>query len=245
MKRQILILTIGLIIFYSCGNKENQYFQNEYKVVNEKTMYNLSKIQEKYLLNPGMAQPYFEIASFLQATFDSLQHFVDQGKIKAINDALINLNESLETISYFDSEYINEIIIPYRLNKLIEKNTDSNSIKNKEILGLDFLNLEHDLISYLFHKIENDYYKFNKLSVVVVESSDNLKVGDIYQANIILAAEDTTIYPSIIVADFSQPDSVLNSIRPDNERTFYVEVIDGKGVYKRKFIKRVIMDLKE
>ncbi|WP_346854954.1 hypothetical protein [uncultured Draconibacterium sp.] len=230
MKKHILILIIGLTIFYSCGNKENQYFQNESEIVNEKILYNLSKIQEKYLLNPGMAKPYFEVASFLDTTFDTLLHFVDQGNLKAINDGLINLDESIKSISYFNSEYINEIIIPNQFKTF-------KSLDNKKITRLDLLNLENELVSYLFNRIEADYYKFNKLSVVVVDSSDNIKVGDIYQANIILAAEDTTIYPSIIVTDFSQPDSLLNAIRPDNKRTFYVDAIDGKGIYREKINK--------
>nr|WP_319999157.1 hypothetical protein [uncultured Draconibacterium sp.] len=238
MKRQILILTVLLIILYSCGNKENEYFHTEYKIVNEKIYFNISKIQERYFLNPEMAEPYFKTASFLNASFDSIFHSIDNEDTKEIHNRLTDLYSDIERSSYFSSEYIHEIIIPNRFNKWINNNDDNSFIANRKILKLDLLNLKNELTSYLYYSIEADYYKFNKLSVVVLDSSDNIKVGDTYQAKIVLAVEDTTMYPSIIFANISQPDSVFNSIRADSKSTFYMDVIDGKGVYRKKIHRR-------
>lgn len=69
---------------------------------------------------------------------------------------------------------------------------------------------------------------------MVVDSSDNLRVGETYHATIFLAAFDTTKYSAFLVADYSQPDSILLLDRSDNKRIFYIEAIDGKGDYKVK-----------
>ncbi len=75
------------------------------------------------------------------------------------------------------------------------------------------------------------------LEATVVDSSDNIKVGEIYHASIFIAAFDTTLGNRIMVADNSQPDSILLLDKPDNRRLFNVDVIDGKGIYKRKINK--------
>ena len=145
---------------------------------------------------------------------------------------LKKLYNTIKSDSYFDSEYIKEIIIPNRFKKWAGNVDNSSYWENKDILKLDLLNLENELTSYLYNSIEADYYKFNKLKAIVVDSSENIKVGETYHANIFLAAEDTTVYPTIMVTDLSQPDSILLLNKPDNERLFLIEAIDGKGIYK-------------
>lgn len=233
MKKHILIL-IGLITLYSCSREETDYFQNESKVVNAKIIYNLQKIEEKYALNPVMAKPYFIIADYLKSNFDSILVFVNQGNRAKFQNRLEEFHTIIKSDSYFDSEYIKEIIIPNRFKKWIDNAESSSYWENKDILKLDLINLENELISYLYNSIEADYYKFNKLQAMVVDSSNNVQIGETYHANIFLAAFDTTRYPAIMVADYSQPDNILLLDRPDNKRIFYIEVIDGKGDYKVK-----------
>jgi hypothetical protein len=233
MNRHTFIL-IGIIFLYSCGKQKTDYYLNESKVVNEKIIYNLKKIQGNYMLNPGMAKPYFEIAYYLKTSFDSILYFVDQGNKIKVQNGLKELYNSIKSNAYFDSEYIKEVIIPNRFDKSIDNIEKSNYFENKDMVKLDLLNIENELTNYLYNSIEADYYKFNKLSAIVVDSSANIKLGDTYHANIFLAAEDTTYYPSIMVADFSQPDSVLLLNKPDNKRIFYVDAINGKGNYKKK-----------
>ena len=234
MKKYILILTTGLIILYSCGNKEKEYFLNESEIVNEQILHNLSKIEENYMLNPAMAKPYFIIADYLKFSFDSILYFVDQENFNEVHNRFINLYSDLKPNTYFDSKYIQELVITNHFNKWIGSEKKYDFSENKEILKLDLLNLEDELTSYLYNSIEADYYKFNRLQAMVMDSSDNIKVGETYHANIFLAAEDTTVYPSIMVTDLSQPDSILFLNKPDNKRLFLIDAIDGKGIYKMK-----------
>ncbi|SFF90082.1 hypothetical protein [Sunxiuqinia elliptica] len=244
MNKFISILTIGLIILCSCESKESQYFHDESKVVNEKITYNLSKIQKKYAMNPQMAKPYFEFSSFLETKFDSILYFVDQENSKEVYNRFINLYSYIEPSSYFDSKYIQQIVIPNWFNKWIGNEKKYDFSDNKEILKLDVLNLENELLNYLYNSIEADYFKFNQIQAMIVDSSNNIKVGETYHANIFLAAFDTTKYPLIMVADSSQPDSVLLMGRPDNKRLFEIEVINGKGIYKKKVHKAGIHGFK-
>ncbi|WP_423130518.1 hypothetical protein [Gaoshiqia sp. Z1-71] len=143
MKRRIFIL-IGLITLYSCDGEKTNYFQNETKVVNEKIVYNLQGIEEKYALNPVMATPYFIIADYLKSSFDSILTFVDQGNKAKFQSGMENLHNTIKFDSYFDTEYIKKIIIPNRFKKWVDNVDNSSYWENKDILKLDLLNLENE-----------------------------------------------------------------------------------------------------
>lgn len=234
MNKHTIISVLGLIILCSCGHKNDDYFTLESKIINEKINYNLRGIEKNYMLNPQMAAPFFEIASFLKISFDSILILAEQADLKGVNKGLTDLHSIVKSDSYFDSDFIQDIVIPNRFNHLLDNNKKSNLPAKPEILRLDILNLEHELLNYIFNSIQDDYYKFNKLEAIVIDSSNNIKVGETYHANIFLAAYDTTVYPSIMVTDLSQPDNVLFLNKPDNERLFELEVIDGRGIYKEK-----------
>lgn len=235
MKKYILIFIVGLIFLYTCGNKEIEYFQNEAKVVNEKIMYNLSKIEKEFILNPTKAQSHFEFASYLKTSFDSILLCIDNRNFNEVHNRYIDLYSKLG--SQIDMYYMEEIVNPCYFNKWIGNEKKYDFSDNKEILKLDVLNLENELINYLYNSIEVGYFKFNKIGAMVVDSSDNIKVGETYHADIFLAAFDTTQYPLIMVSDFSQPDSILLRNQPDNEHLFEVDVINDKGVYRKKVTK--------
>lgn len=232
MNRFTSILIIGLIILCSCESKENQYFQEESKVVNAKIMQNLSMIYEKFLMNPEVATGHYEFASFLHTSFDSIHYFIDNENFEEVHNRFIDLYSHIKPSSYLDSEYIQDFVLPNHFNKWIGNEKKYDFSADKEILKFDMLNLENEFINYLYNSIEADYFKFNQIQAMVVDSSNNIKVGETYHANIFLAASDTTQYPLIMVADFSQPDSILLMNQPDNKRLFEIDVINGKGDYK-------------
>jgi len=242
MKKYILI--IGFIVLYSCGSEIPEYFQKETEIVTRKIDYSMFEIQTKMDLNPGMATPFYDISVYLKSNLDSLIQFIEEEKTEKTQMKLAELSEVIDSYSYFDSNYIKGVLIPGRLKKLTDDLSAPNGQNDKQILKLDVLDLECELLSYLHNSMEADYYKFNKLQAVVLDSSDHIKVGETYHASIFLAAFDTTRCPAIMVADCSQPDSILQLDRPDNERIFYIGVIDGKGDYKVKVNKTGIHGFK-
>ncbi|WP_372752330.1 gliding motility protein GldM [Labilibaculum sp.] len=82
----------------------------------------------------------------------------------------------------------------------------------------DIRNTESDIVSYLFNQIEAESFKFNKLRAEVFSKSNYILKGDTYEAQVFLAAIDTTQNPKIVV-----------------DRTGPIKTFkDGRGIYTAK-----------
>jgi gliding motility-associated protein GldM len=79
---------------------------------------------------------------------------------------------------------------------------------------IDVKNSEANLLNFLYSKIDAASYKFNKLDAQVIANSAIVFKGEEYNAEIFLAAIDTTVDPEIIVGNTKLP------------------IVDGKAVYK-------------
>ncbi len=69
----------------------------------------------------------------------------------------------------------------------------------------DVRNSEADIINYLYNQIEAQSFKFNKLEAIVIPKSDYVLKGSTYEAEVVLAAFDTTQKPRIIVGGSELP----------------------------------------
>lgn len=81
-------------------------------------------------------------------------------------------------------------------------------------IQIDVKNSEANIINYLYSQIDAGSFKFNKLGARVIANSNIVFQGEPYEAEVFLAAEDTTQQPEIFI----------------NGRQ--AEVKDGKAVYK-------------
>ena len=81
-------------------------------------------------------------------------------------------------------------------------------------IQIDVKNSEANVINYLYSQIDAGSFKFNKLGARVIANSNIVFQGEPYEAEVFLAAEDTTQQPEIII----------------NGRA--AEVKDGKAMYK-------------
>ncbi len=79
---------------------------------------------------------------------------------------------------------------------------------------IDVKNSEANLINYLYGQIDAGSFKFNKLGARIIANSNIILQGGIYEAEVFLAAEDSTQQPEIFI---------------NNNK---VKVIDGKANYK-------------
>ncbi|WP_372773941.1 gliding motility protein GldM [Mangrovibacterium sp.] len=66
-------------------------------------------------------------------------------------------------------------------------------------IQIDIKNTEANLLNYLYSQIDASSFKFNRLSPVVISKSSYVLEGDVYRAQVFLAAEDTTQQPEVIV----------------------------------------------
>ncbi len=80
-------------------------------------------------------------------------------------------------------------------------------------IQIDVKNSEANLIHYLYGQIDAESFKFNKLGARIIVNSNVVLQGDAYEAEVFLAAEDTTQQPQIFI----------------NNRK--AEVVDGKANY--------------
>jgi gliding motility-associated protein GldM len=71
----------------------------------------------------------------------------------------------------------------------------------------DVRNAESDVISYLYKQIDASSFKFNKLDAVVKAKSNYVFKGGVYEAEVFLAAFDTTQKPTIYIGPI---DSTIN-----------------------------------
>ena len=74
----------------------------------------------------------------------------------------------------------------------------------------DIRNTESDVVNYLFNQIEAESYKFNKLKAEVSAKSNYILKGDKYEAEIFLAAIDTTQNPEIEVDRYGKIENFKN-----------------------------------
>lgn len=63
----------------------------------------------------------------------------------------------------------------------------------------DVRNAESEITRYLYNKIESGSFKFNKLEPTIIANSNYILKGNEYQAEVFLAAFDTTQTPNIVV----------------------------------------------
>ena len=81
-------------------------------------------------------------------------------------------------------------------------------------IQIDAKNSEANMLNYLYSEIDAGSFKFNKLGARVIANSNLVFQGETYEAEVFLAAEDTTQQPQIFING-----------RP-------AEVADGKAIYK-------------
>ena len=81
-------------------------------------------------------------------------------------------------------------------------------------LQSDIRNGESDIINYLLSQVGKTDFKFNKIDAVVISKSDYIFKGQEYQAQVFLAAYDSTKLPSVQLENGTE-----------------LPVKDGKGVY--------------
>jgi len=104
-----------------------------------------------------------------------------------------------------------------------QKTWESQYFENKPLIAvltmlskmqIDVTNSEANVINYLYSQIDAGSFKFNSLGARVIAKSNLVFQGEPYEAEVFLAAEDTTQQPEIVIEG-----------KP-------AEVNDGKAIYK-------------
>ena len=81
-------------------------------------------------------------------------------------------------------------------------------------LQTDIRSVESDVVKYLFNQIEAESFPFNKLKAQVIAKSNFVLKGDVYEAEVFLAASDTTQNPRITLSRGGE----IKKFDPDSRR---------------------------
>lgn len=157
---------------------------------------------------------------------------ITQKKAFELNRRITEYRNALVALVDEDDTELRETILseletpdpPANLKEGTEKKTwESQFFENKPLVAvltvlskiqIDVKNSEANALNYLYSQIDAGSFKFNKLGARVIANSNIVFQGEPYEAEIFLAAEDTTQQPVILV----------------NGRE--VEIVDGKAVYR-------------
>lgn len=149
-----------------------------------------------------------ELKNSINGYRDFLASFMENGSplseniIKQLDtsDPKINLKEGGEKKSWESLHFENKPLIA--VITLLSK------------MQIDIENAETNVISSLFSQIDAASFKFNRLGARILATSTYVLQGDQFEAEIFLAAEDTTQQPEIFVGNTK------------------LTMRDGKGIYK-------------
>lgn len=103
-------------------------------------------------------------------------------------------------------------------------------------MQVDVRNAETEVLNFLYSQIDAASFKFNKLEPVILTKSNYIMQGNEYEAQVFIAASDTTKQPQIMVGTHRQVD------RPDGSSTYemvgdYTTLpLDekGRGIFKTR-----------
>lgn len=100
-------------------------------------------------------------------------------------------------------------------------------------LQADVRNAEADVTRFLLNQIDAGSFTFNKLEPTIIPNSNYIIQGNQYEAQVFLAAYDTTQAPIIYVGNYN---TVTNADGAEDYemtgRYDSLEVVNGKGIYK-------------
>jgi gliding motility-associated protein GldM len=105
-------------------------------------------------------------------------------------------------------------------------------------MQLDVLNCEAQIINYLLQQIDAGSLRFNKVDAIVIANSDYVLQGNEYQAQVFLAASDSTQDPKIFVGAVDET-RTANGAKDYQMRGASTEltVNKGIGIYKTRVSK--------
>ncbi|MCY1720756.1 gliding motility protein GldM [Prolixibacteraceae bacterium Z1-6] len=214
MIKYVSILKDELVKYsgYKVVNKENPVTSEDYyHVTVDGDTIEIEK--EDDLNSPSELMVTQKRANDLKAEIESYRDFV----ISLINE------DDKDLIATISRELNTSDPIQSASKKSNRKTWESEHFEDRPLIAvltllskiqIDVKNAEANIAKYLYSEIDAGSFKFNRLGAQVIANSNIVLMGDTYQADVFLAAEDTTQQPQIFI---------------NNKE---VEVKDGKATYR-------------
>lgn len=97
-------------------------------------------------------------------------------------------------------------------------------------MQVDVRNAETDVLNFLYTQIEAGSYKFNKIIPTVIPNSTYIMQGNEYEAQVFLAATDTTQDPEILVGNYSKTENADGTFNYEMVGDYSKLPVDASGV---------------
>lgn len=198
MRNIFAIIIIGFIITIGCS-KENLNQVELYKVLNNRFLSVLEDIDEKRLLNPTK---YSELYKDAKRIFEYTE---------SITGNLLDYNSPINSDIHTKLSHINKMQLQNLGEKKFEhcillKNIDKlNKLKRNKNMRLEVANnLLSDncyLLTEMLNKDGDGDATFNSFYPIILENSNEVKLGDVYSSKIYLAGYDSTYKFSVKTMD--------------------------------------------
>ncbi len=103
-------------------------------------------------------------------------------------------------------------------------------------LQVDVRNAETDVLNFLYDQIDAASFKFNKIESTVLAKSDYVMRGSTYEAEIFIAASDTTKKPEILIGDYRAVPNADGSVTYEMTGDYQqLEVNEqGRGIFRER-----------
>jgi gliding motility-associated protein GldM len=97
-------------------------------------------------------------------------------------------------------------------------------------------NAETDILRYLYAMIDAGSVKFNKVDATIIQNSNYVIQGNDYEAQIFLAAFDTTQKPKIYIGSYDSVPNEDGNYRYTMRKPYdsITEITNGRGIFKRR-----------
>lgn len=112
------------------------------------------------------------------------------------------------------------------------------SVAFMTIIEGDIRNAEADILGYLYSKIDAADMKFNKIEAIVKQNSNYVMSGAKFEAQVFLAAYDSTQRPTVFIGDFDASKNEMigkaDTLKVENGKGMIEETASGTGERKKK-----------
>lgn len=222
MKKLLLIIVIPFFICCSRNSKHNESYNPHLLRIDSLITVQYESLSQEFLrdyaTNPAVTKTAYskcvQIHEFVKETESILlsDSILTHNNV-SINDFLLSLYPEFDKLN-FDAAFIKSLKFKY-FQYWIDKKLKNPLSKDDAIsLIIDLKMFDYEIISHLYYSIANNDFNFNLLRPIVIEKSNNIKVGEVYEAKICFTAFDTTRQASI----------KINNIELENQ--------NGYGIYR-------------
>lgn len=196
-------------ILVGCKNPSNdsQLSLEQLKRVDQLLTQNLENLafdlSRANAVNTEFAGKNYQKAKQLQILISEMQSFISNKNV--LPNESLSVSEFLSLMNpYVDSVDIDKKVIDPLKLKYIGYWTEMdppNPLSDVQLVSviIDLKMFEYEVLDYLFRDLTSNDFNFNVLKPIVIETSNNVKAGETYEAKICLTAFDTTRYIDVMV----------------------------------------------